>query len=939
MAVSINFRGKAGTGGGDSGGGGKSRLHRAFDDLMDHPNPATQQQFEEDYAMADPSSNLFNPRKVLSNRNNLKNYANKKGMPESRVNAMATKIAKAQMDDFHKHVSQSFEKASSQMARSAQRASETISVTSHRNLLNQFGRISNAQSVIQRVSGGRFQTPVLAANNLSASGARLATLGGLGASADVALISKLGARGSSAAFSGDRRELRKMEKNLDRIASNTGKEVAVLTKSGASPEAIGAKQRVLNSVSAQREAINRARKFSPNASKLRGGIGGLAEGLGLGAMLENPIGLGVAAAGAFVGAPFMMTAAARKIVSASSPYATLSQQMGRYGRAYGFNKSSVMSSIMPSKGVFPEWMLRSGVTQQEIPGLLSSYGVQFNGKTGFRRLMGAVGFANNLPGFGGMNKNVYAGILGQGAAMGLFSPRGEKKGVSVSIGGMTETSVGNTTTDKQYLATFGRVVQSAVKEGMNRSQVVQFMQSSISSAAGGGALSINQRGLLGFGYRMMGSGAPGARTGASVLNFENQLNAGASAVGKMPVQTMMYYQYMKGKTMKQILGSSYGSVMGTKAGRYAVSSAQGALSHGSPWFAVQDLAQAAKGHPNLQMRIIDSYMHEMHMPAYMRPQITAALGLTSQSGAMEFNARGAAASPLQQEKMAKGALSAATKIGNMSASQINSARYLEANTQGRVFNQMLAANHGNLNGALGSYNGGSPLANARNALAVRNYAKGLGWRGSDKFDPSRAAFYEKALEKAGVSKPEIAAMMRASRANNTNPLLMMGIDSQQALRYANGKMDFNPFYKNGSSSATGPGQVLIGTALGAWKGHPAEQARIRKLYGMVSAASPVMNSNQNIGVRSMSMTAGGQSLQSSKIVFETLGRNLSSVSSGMKDLDTVVGHVTKNIADLGLAAYHATQEIGHGDIAKAYHTWKNVGPQGGEHGYGFGSLP
>ena len=896
MAVSINMRGKAATSGG-AGGGGKSKLRQEWDNLLEHRNPATQQQFEEDYAMADPSSNLFNPRKVLSNRNNLKNYANKRGMPESRVNAMATKIAKAQMDDFHKHVSQSFEKASSQMARSAQRASETISVTSHRNLLNQFGRISNAQSVIQRVSNGRFQTPALASNNLSASGARLAALGGLGASADVALISKLGARGSSAAFSGDRRELRKMEKNLDRIASNTGKEVSVLTKSGASPEAIGAKQRVLTAIGSQREAINRARAMSPNARKLRGGIGGLAEGLGLGAMLENPIGLGVAAAGAFVGAPFMMTAAARKIVSASSPYATLSQQMGRYGRAYGFNKSSVMSSIMPSKGVFPEWMLRSGITQQEIPGLLSSYGVQFNGKAGFSRLMGAVGFANNLPGFGGMNKNVYAGLLGQGKALGI---------------------TGNQS-DKQYLTTFGRVVQSAVKEGMNRSQVVQFMQSSISSAAGGGALSINQRGLLGFGYRMMGSGAPGARTGASVLSFENQLNAGTSAVGKMPVQTMMYYQYMKGKTMKQILGSSYGSVMSTKAGRYAISSAQGALSHGSPWFAVQDLAQAAKGHPNLQMRIIDSYMHEMHMPAYMRPQITAALGLTSQSGAIMYNASGAAASPLQQEKMAKGALSAATKIGNMSASQINSARYLEANTQGRVFNQMLAANHGNLNGALGSYNGGSPLANARNALAVRNYAKGLGWRGSDKFDPSRAAFYEKALEKAGVSKPEIAAMMRASRANNTNPLLMMGIDSQQALRYSNGKMDLNPFYKNGSSSATGPGQVLLGTALGAWRGHPAEQARIRKLYGMVNAASPVMNSNQNIGVRSMNMTAQGQGLYSSQIVFENLGRNLNAVSSGMKDLDTAVGVAAKSVTSFASSVAHSIQEMKNG------HFWEGAG--------------
>ena len=80
MATSINMRGKAATSGA-GGGGGKSKLRQEWDNLLDHPNPATQQQFEEDYAMADPSSNLFNPRKVLSNRNNLKNYANKKGIP------------------------------------------------------------------------------------------------------------------------------------------------------------------------------------------------------------------------------------------------------------------------------------------------------------------------------------------------------------------------------------------------------------------------------------------------------------------------------------------------------------------------------------------------------------------------------------------------------------------------------------------------------------------------------------------------------------------------------------------------------------------------------------------------------------------------------------------------------------------------------------------
>lgn len=888
MATSINMRGKAATSGG-AGGGGKSRLRQEWDNLLDHPNPATQQQFEEDYAMADPSSNLFNPRKVLSNRNNLKNYANKKGMPDSRVNAMATKIAKAQMDDFHKHVSQSFEKASSQMARSAQRASETISVTSHRNLLNQFGRISNAQSVIQRVSGGRFQSPVLAANNLSASGARLAALGGLGASADVALISKLGARGSSAAFSGDRRELRKMEKNLDRIASNTGKEVAVLTKSGASPEAIGAKQRILNSVSAQRDAINRARKFSPNAHKLGGGFLG---GLGAGELLAA--GSTVAAVGgAALGAPFLMSAMARRVIGGASPYMPLSQQMGRFGRAYGGNKLSFMNQIMPkgSKAI-PSWMLTSGIMPDQVAGIMGSYGAPISGVNQFKQLMGAVGYANNMPGFGGMSKNTYAGILGQGAAMGLFSPRGERKGVSVSLGGMTGTAVGNTTTDKQYLATFGRVVQSAVKEGMNRSQVVQFMQSSISGAAGGGALSINQRGLLGFGYRMMGSGAPGARTGASVLNFENQLNAGASAVGKMPVQTMMYYQYMKGKTMKQILGSSYGSVMGTKAGRYAISSAQGALSHGSPWFAVQDLAQAAKGHPNLQMRIIDSYMHEMHMPAYMRPQITAALGLTSQSGAIEYGARGAAASPL------RGPLSmhtaSAKSYGNLllfESKHRAALRKMEIGSMTSDVASKLKRYGGNATDMLRAYHYGSliPGKGYRTADTEMKFAQSMGWRGNTTFVKSRRSDYRKALLAKGVPPKDVNTIIQDSEKKNINPLLVASIPG------AVEDQSWSLIARNQKSSAFGLGQLTSATAQTYLGNNPRQMALYNRGVALSGKAASYMNSpNANASIRGANATAQMQGLYSSRIIFETLATNMSGLSNAAKMADTAIGNLAQS---------------------------------------------
>jgi hypothetical protein len=98
MATSINMRGKAATSGA-AGGGGKSKLRRDWDALLDSPNPNTQQRFEEDFAMADPDSNMFNAKRILSNRNNLKNYANK-SIPESRMNAMAAKIAAKQMKPF-----------------------------------------------------------------------------------------------------------------------------------------------------------------------------------------------------------------------------------------------------------------------------------------------------------------------------------------------------------------------------------------------------------------------------------------------------------------------------------------------------------------------------------------------------------------------------------------------------------------------------------------------------------------------------------------------------------------------------------------------------------------------------------------------------------------------------------------------------------------------
>ena len=334
MAVSINMRGKANTGG-DSGGGGKSKLRRDWDALLDSPNPNTQQRFEEDFAMADPDSNMFNAKKILSNRNNLKNYANK-SIPESRMNAMAAKIAAKQMKPLQDHISKTLDREITRLSRQT-RPGANIGDAGLRAISERQSRITNAMATMARLTGGKYALPVASQEVLSHAQSRIGAIQqakqavpllpmnahvndfrqqqakwmtgdansqvavfrqeqakwmknpanahilardaavAAGVSESARFINATGNAGQSAAFSGDRRELRKMEKNLDRIAANSSKELEIHKKNG-TVGSVGylQSQGVLNSVSAQRDAINRARAFSPNASKLRGGIGGLA---------------------------------------------------------------------------------------------------------------------------------------------------------------------------------------------------------------------------------------------------------------------------------------------------------------------------------------------------------------------------------------------------------------------------------------------------------------------------------------------------------------------------------------------------------------------------------------------------------------------------------------------------------------------------------------
>jgi len=351
--------------------------------------------------------------------------------------------------------------------------------------------------------------------------------------------------------------------------------------------------------------------------------------------------------------------------------------------------------------------------------------------------------------------------------------------------------------------------------------------------------------------------------------------------------------------------------MSTKAGRYAISSAQGALSHGSPWFAVQDLAQAAKGHPNLQMRILKSYMAEAHLPSYMAPELVSALGLTSLSGAMEYGGRGPRAGALQGPlAIKKATMDQVYHYETWSKSKRQRYRVLEATTAAREMSQELKAHHGSLRKALNEYSG--PGNHADSVLAVAN-ARKIGWKGGKYFDKKKESIYRKELKAAGVPANEISAMISAGKTQNIDPMILYGIHTTQASNW--GLLDPTT---GADSSAHGPFQTITKYADAAWKGHPNQIRRYNKLAS-IAWATPGKLSDLNLGVRGMNATAQGQGLSSSKIIFETLGQNLISVSSGMKDLDTAVGVAAKSVTSFASSVAHSIQEMKNG------HFWEGAG--------------
>lgn len=510
----INIHGGSGGGSGGSGGGGsdggippkpprgaQTSLRRLFDNYINNPNPATEQIFSE------ALNNIFPGASVLGgNSKKLTTYINK--------------------------LQKTIEKRATQHASQASRLGWDTSVSTHSRMLAQKTAIERAQGIFHGVIGRPISRISEAAN--SASSFALGALGSIGTSQQVSMIRALGSRGQGFAFSGNRRELKKIERTLEKSERNSTQLLAAIkTGKGVtlSPDQAAQQahhRRIVQAVQAQRATIAQARLVAPRHPS-KTGFGALGDAAAGYMAASAPY---LALAGAAIGAPVLAARGISAAWSLARPYTDVRRGLARRGRYAGFNSRALYNAIHPGVITPPGWMQRSGITASDVPGLLTAYGAG-TGDTGQTLgILHAIAAGKTMSGLGGFSAGNIAGFLGQKRIMG--------------IGG------GN----KAYEAQAARLLTYAVSKGMDGATVLSDIKRGISSiASAGGIQRPNQ--MERFLGRIYSSGSPLARSGGakSIIGTLNSMSV------KTPTSALMFLQaeqaYGGVKTMaeaKQMLG-------------------------------------------------------------------------------------------------------------------------------------------------------------------------------------------------------------------------------------------------------------------------------------------------------------------------------------------------------------------------------------------------
>lgn len=464
------------------------------------------------------------------------------------------------------HIQSAMQRAAINHANMAEQARWDTSESRHRRLASRHARILESHGHFAGLTGYNINPATQAVTDYASS--RLGELGGFGASYQASLIKRIGGSGVNAAFGGDRHELRKMERTLQKIEKHSEgtlkaiKPNAAGDLSAAQKEQQATHRRLLEGVKAQRANIAMARQMSPNS-------GSLMMGGAMGAVMDNPIGM-VAAIGA---SPWILGAAAKTVVGMSEPYASLRTGMARLARGGGATTNGLMSAVMGYGG----WAAKHGLSPDDQMRLFQEYGGPARNRTQFHRVMEAVGHAQYTAGWAGISNKTVASTLG------LYKMLG----------------IGNSRDFKAQENRASHLLTYAVSQGLNKSHVLNTMNNSLRVVAGSGGV-VNKGSLINLMGALYAGGGSAMRSGQGILQTVGGLQNSMNNVMNTPATAVWDYMAMEkagGLTshasVKRFLGASaYKKAMGTAWSRFAINKTVYAMKHGgNPYFAGEQITQ------------------------------------------------------------------------------------------------------------------------------------------------------------------------------------------------------------------------------------------------------------------------------------------------------------------------------------------------------------
>ncbi len=333
-----------------------------------------------------------------------------------------------------------------------------------------------------------------------------------GAAPGLGVVSGLGSSGVAAVSKGNLFELKKINKNLDKIKHDSDRQVKILSKEGIpTPGTSGYAEyekhrRIAAGVASTQERIKFAQKYNNPGrwQNFKGSLSGL---------ISNPY---MDAALAIGAGPLLIGGLEQGAISAASIYRDTSRGFGRISRYGGVPYGAVNSGM--------GWARAGLLTGAEVAQAMSNYGMPFRSGADVRSFHKALRYGRGALGMGGLTTQERVELLSQGATLG-----------AVRAGHDTQ---------------FFKKIQGAFELGLNRSEVLKAIEGSMRVVAQNGALGIRTGQIAQLTGNIMQLGIPGLRTASGATSLVGAAMGSLGQAGKVPPMAELLYMMMKGKPIR-----------------------------------------------------------------------------------------------------------------------------------------------------------------------------------------------------------------------------------------------------------------------------------------------------------------------------------------------------------------------------------------------------